>query len=147
MLLAAETLPAGGAAIGEVIVASIIALALTSIVLGLVWLHRSGRSQILTRAGTRLGKATGVPPWVALPTVLTTASLLCALFGMLWDISLHIDVGRDPGPLANPAHYFILFGLFGIFACAMPLGEKPGPAAVRFIKGWDVPVEIGRAHV
>jgi hypothetical protein len=145
LLLAAETLPAGGAAIGEVIVASIIALALTSIVVGLVWLHRSGRSQILTRAGTRLGKATGVPPWVALPTVLTTASLLCALFGMLWDISLHIDVGRDPGPLANPAHYFILFGLFGvfaggIFACAMPLGEKPGPAAVHFIKGWDVPV-------
>jgi hypothetical protein len=145
LISAADTRPAGGAAIGEVIIASIIGLGLTVLVLGLVWLHRSGRSQILTRAGTRLGKATGVPPWVALPTVLTTASLLCALFGMLWDISLHIDVGRDPGPLANPAHYFILFGLFGvfaggIFACAMPMGEKPGPAAVRFIKGWDVPV-------
>ena len=64
---------------------------------------------------------------------------------MLWDISLHIGVGRDPGPLANPAHYFILFGLFGVFsggvfACAMPLDEKPGPAAVRFLHGWDVPV-------
>ena len=145
MLLAADTRPAGGAAIGEVILASVIGLGLTAALLGLVWLHRTGRSQVLTRAGTRLGKATGVPPWVALPTVLTTASLLCALFGMLWDISLHIDVGRDPGPLANPAHYFILFGLFGvfaggIFACAMPLGEKPGPAAVRFIRGWDVPV-------
>jgi len=145
MLLAADTRPAGGAALGEVILASVIGLALTALLLGLVWLHRTGRSQLLTRAGTRLGKATGVPPWVALPTVLTTASLLCALFGMLWDISLHIDVGRDPGPLANPAHYFILFGLFGvfaggIFACAMPLGEKPGPAAVRFIRGWDVPV-------
>jgi len=145
VLLDAASKPAGGAAFGEVIIASVIALGLTAILLGLVWLHRSGRSQILTTAGTRLGKATGVPPWVALPTVLTTASLLCALFGMLWDISLHIDVGRDPGPLANPAHYFILFGLFGvfaggIFACAMPLGEKPGPAAVRFIKGWDVPV-------
>src|SRR3954464_1937114 len=145
MLLAADTKPAGGAAFGEVIIASIIGLGLTAILLGLVWLHRTGRAQILTRAGTRLGKATGVPPWVALPTVLTTASLLCALFGMLWDISLHIDVGRDPGPLANPAHYFILFGLFGvfaggIFACAMPMGEKPGPAAVRFIRGWDVPV-------
>jgi hypothetical protein len=145
LLAAADTRPAGGAAIGEVIIASIIGLGLTALVLGLVWLHRSGRSQILTKAGTGLGKATGVPPWVALPTVLTTASLLCALFGMLWDISLHIDVGRDPGPLANPAHYFILFGLFGvfaggIFACAMPMGEKPGPAAVRFIKGWDVPV-------
>ena len=34
---------------------------------------------------------------------------------MYWDISLHIDNGRDPGPLANPAHYFILAGLFGIF--------------------------------
>jgi hypothetical protein len=145
LLLAADTRPAGGAAIGEVVLASVIGLGLTAALLGLVWLHRTGRSQILTRAGTRLGKATGVPPWVALPTVLTTASLLCALFGMLWDISLHIDVGRDPGPLANPAHYFILFGLFGvfaggIFACAMPLGEKPGPAAVRFIRGWDVPV-------
>ncbi len=145
MLLAADTRPAGGAAIGEVILASVIGLGLTAALLGLVWLHRTGRSQVLTRAGTRLGKATGVPPWVALPTVLTTASLLCALFGMLWDISLHIDVGRDPGPLANPAHYFILFGLFGvfaggIFACAMPLGEKPGPAAIRFIRGWDVPV-------
>ncbi len=145
MLLAADTRPAGGAAIGEVILASVIGLGLTAALLGLVWLHRTGRSQVLTRAGTRLGKATGVPPWVALPTVLTTASLLCALFGMLWDISLHIDVGRDPGPLANPAHYFILFGLFGvfaggIFACAMPLGETPGPAAVRFIRGWDVPV-------
>jgi hypothetical protein len=145
LLLAADTRPAGGAAIGEVILASIIGLALTAVLLGLVWLHRTGRSQILTRAGTRLGKATGVPPWVALPTVLTTLSLLTALFGMLWDISLHIDVGRDPGPLANPAHYFILFGLFGvfaggIFACAMPLGERPGPAAVHFIRGWDVPV-------
>ena len=64
---------------------------------------------------------------------------------MLWDISLHIGVGRDEGPLANPAHYLILFGLFGVFAggvlaCSMPLDEKPGPAAVRFIKGWDVPV-------
>ncbi len=145
MLLEAANNPAGGAAIGEVVLASVIGLGLTALLLGLVWLHRTRRTQVLTRAGTVLGRTTGVPPWVALPTVLTTLSLLTALFGMLWDISLHIDVGRDPGPLANPAHYFILFGLFGvfaggIFACAMPLDEKPGPAAVRFIKGWDVPV-------
>jgi hypothetical protein len=145
VLLAADTRPAGGAAIGEVLLASAIGLGLTVVLLGLVYLHRTRRSQILTRAGTRLGKATGVPPWVALPTVLTTLSLLVALLGMLWDISLHIGVGRDEGPLANPAHYLILFGLFGVFAggvfaCAMPLDEKPGPAAVHFIRGWDVPV-------
>ena len=51
-----------------------------------------------------------------MPLGLGGASLLCALFGMYWDISLHIDDGRDAGPLANPAHYFILVGLFGIFA-------------------------------
>jgi hypothetical protein len=145
MLLAADTRPAGGAALGEVFLATAIGLGLTALLLGLVWLHRTRRSAVLTRVGTRLGKATGVPAWVALPTVLTTASLLVALLGMLWDISLHIGVGRDEGPLANPAHYLILFGLFGvfaggIFACTMPLDERPGPAAVRFIRGWDVPV-------
>jgi hypothetical protein len=145
LLLAADTRPAGGAAIGEVILASAIGLGLTAALLGLVWLHRTRRSQVLTRIGNRLGKATGVPAWVALPTVLTTLSLLVALLGMLWDISLHIGVGRDEGPLANPAHYLILFGLFGVFAggvlaCSMPLDEKPGPAAVHFIRGWDVPV-------
>ena len=41
------------------------------------------------------------------------ASLLTAVIGMYWDISLHIDNGRDAGPLANPAHYLILVGLYG----------------------------------
>src|SRR4051812_3604940 len=145
VLLAADTRPAGGAAIGEVILATGIGLGLTAVLLGLVFLHRTRRSTVLTRVGDRLGAATGVPAWVALPTVLTTLSLLVALLGMLWDISLHIGVGRDEGPLANPAHYLILFGLFGVFAggilaCAMPLDEKPGPAAVHFLRGWDVPV-------
>jgi hypothetical protein len=145
VLLAADTRPAGGAAIGEVILATGIGLGLTAVLLGLVFLHRSRRSTLLTRIGTRLGSATGVPAWVALPTILTTLSLLVALLGMLWDISLHIGVGRDEGPLANPAHFLILFGLFGVFAggilaCAMPLDEKPGPAAVHFLRGWDVPL-------
>ena len=69
-------------------------------------------------------------------------SLICALFGMYWDISLHIDQGRDAGPLANPAHYFILVGLFGIFAAgfladlpargqAQPLRRAHRPGLVR----------------
>jgi hypothetical protein len=145
VLLAADTRPAGGAAIGEVILATGIGLGLTAVLLGLVFLHRTRRSTVLTRIGTRLGSATGVPPWVALPTILTTLSLLVALLGMLWDISLHIGVGRDEGPLANPAHFLILFGLFGVFAggvlaCAMPLDERPGPAALHFLRGWDVPL-------
>ncbi len=63
---------------------------------------------------------------------------------MYWDISLHIDVGRDPGPLANPAHYLILAGLFGIFsagyfAICLPK-ERPGPAAVHIVGDWYAPV-------
>src|SRR3954468_23935061 len=153
---AAETRPAGGAALGEVLLATALGLVLTALLLGLVWLHRTRRWTGLTTAGNLLGRATRVPAWVALPTILATVSLLVALFGMMWDISLHIDVGRDPGPLANPAHYFILFGLFGVFAAgvlawavpvaagvprgAMPLAETPGPVAVHFLRGWDVPV-------
>ena len=145
MLQAAETRPAGGAAIGEVILATGIGLGLTALLLGLVFRHRTRRTTVLTRMGDAIGSRTGVPAWVALPTILTTLSLLTALLGMLWDISLHIGVGRDEGPLANPAHYLILFGLFGVFAggvlaCAMALGEDPGPAAVRFVRGWKVPI-------
>jgi hypothetical protein len=70
--------------------------------------------------------------------------LLIALFGMYWDISLHVDVGRDSGPLANPAHYFILAGLFGLFtagflAIVLPEG-RPSRAAVRISGDWYAPV-------
>ena len=39
----------------------------------------------------------GFAPWAALPSLLAAGSLLVALFGMYWDISLHIDDGRDEG--------------------------------------------------
>lgn len=144
-MLIAQDKPAGGASLGQVLLATAFGLVLTAALLYLVYLHRTRRTTVLTRLGERLGRATGAPPWVALPTLLATTSLLVALFGMMWDISFHIDKGRDPGPLANPAHYFILFGLFGLFAggvlaCSMPIDEKPGPVAVRFLRGWYVPV-------
>ena len=79
-----------------------------------------------------------------MPLALFIATLICALFGFIWDVSLHIGKGRDPGPLANPAHYFILIGLFLLFVagCAaiiLPY-EKPGPFAVRITKDWYAPV-------
>ena len=63
---------------------------------------------------------------------------------MLWDISLHIAQGRDEGPLANAAHYFILAGLFGVFASGflsmcLPL-EKPSRVAVRITDDWYAPL-------
>jgi hypothetical protein len=70
--------------------------------------------------------------------------LFIAVIGMYWDISFHLDEGRDPGPLANPAHYFILFGLFGIFFAgvfAVALArDVPSKAAVRIAPGWNAPL-------
>src|SRR5215212_3429244 len=137
--------PAGGAAIGEVIGATAGALVATSILFTLIYLHRVGKSNLLQQVADFSERVSGMPVWVTLPSVVGTGSLLVALLGMYWDISLHIDDGRDPGPLANPAHYLILVGLFGIFAAgciavALPKGEKPTPSAVRIVEGWYAPV-------
>jgi hypothetical protein len=136
--------PAGGAAIGEIVIATVAAIGLTTLLLTLGLGHRSGRVALLGRAAGRAERATGVPGWAALPAAIATVSLLLAVFGMYWDISLHIDVGRDTGPLANPAHYFILAGLFGIFsagfvAMVLPL-ERPGPTAIRITRAWHAPL-------
>jgi hypothetical protein len=137
--------PAGGAAIGQVVVATLGAAVAFSILAWLCAGHRSGRLTYLKRASERAESFTGLPGWAALPNVVSAISLLVALLGMYWDISLHIDVGRDPGPLANPAHYLILVGLFGILAAGMlaiflPVDERPGPHAVHLAGNWYAPV-------
>ena len=102
--------PAGGAALGEAIGATAAAGVATALIALLIAGHRSGRIDWLDRAGPRPERVTGLPAWAALPVSLLNGSLLTAVLGMYWDISLHIDNGRDPGPLANPAHYLILLG-------------------------------------
>ena len=144
-VLAADE-PAGGAEITEVILATGGASIATMILLLLVAGHRSGRIGLLEWGGNLAVKIGKLPAWCGLPLAVAAVALFTALFGMYWDISLHIDDGRDAGPLANPAHYFILVGLFGIFAAGvlavtMPKdGERPGPAAVRVTKTWYAPV-------
>src|SRR5688572_33044986 len=113
-LLAAK--PAGGAALDQVAIASGAALVVTVVLLWLGLGHRSGRVPVLARVGRFSRRVSGLPDWAALPAGMIVVSLITALFGMLWDISLHIAQGRDEGPLANVAHYFILAGLFGVFA-------------------------------
>src|SRR5687767_4325124 len=108
--------PAGGAAIGEVVGATAGASVATAILFWLIYRHRTGKSDLLQRLSDKVESISGMPGWASLPSVVGTSSLLVALLGMYWDIALHINVGRDEGPLANPAHYLILFGLFGIFA-------------------------------
>src|SRR5215211_4030415 len=139
-----DSAPAGGAAVGEVIAATGGALIATAVLLYLGWAHRTGRSDLLRRLTALAARDTRFAPWAALPSVVAMGALLVALLGMYWDISLHIDEGRDSGPLANPAHYLILIGLFGIFAAgflAIVLPEgKPSSRAVRISGDWYAPL-------
>jgi hypothetical protein len=143
-LAAAASPPAGGAELGQIVIATVAATIVTAALLHLGLGHRSGRVTILQRLADHAEKTSGFPGWVAFPSAVATLSLLTALFGMYWDISIHIDNGRDPGPLANPAHYFILAGLFGIFSAgffAMVLPqEKPSSVAVRIGRDWWAPL-------
>jgi hypothetical protein len=134
----------GGAALDQVIGMSVVAFVITAGLLWIGYLHRTRRITWLNDLAEWAARKFKRPPWVALPMALFIATLICALFGFIWDVSLHIGKGRDPGPLANPAHYFILFGLFllfiaGCMACVLPY-DKPGPSAVRITRTWYAPV-------
>ncbi len=136
--------PAGGAAIDQIAIASAMAGVATAILMLGIFGFRNGKGKTLRRLAAFSERVSGLPAWAALPAGLAGGSLLVALLGMYWDISLHIDQGRDPGPLANPAHYLILVGLYGVFAAgclalALP-EEKPGPAAIKITRDWYVPV-------
>ncbi|GAC1436539.1 MAG: hypothetical protein NVSMB51_08140 [Solirubrobacteraceae bacterium] len=141
---AAKAPPAGGAAIGEVITATAMGIAGTLVLLVLVAGHRTGRLPVFSRLAALAERVTGVVGWAALPATVLAGALGIAVFGMYWDISIHIDKGRDPGPLANPAHYFILVGLFGalfagVMAIALPLREA-GRSQVTLPNRWRAPV-------
>jgi len=138
--------PAGGAAIGEIVIATAGATVATVALGAAGYAHRTGRSRLLARIAAFAERASGLPGWAAVPAAVSSGALLVAVLGMYWDISLHIDDGRDAGPLANPAHYFILAGLFGIFAAGFlaivlaPEGRKPSPGAVRITRDWHAPL-------
>jgi hypothetical protein len=135
---------ARGAGLNQVIGLSVAAMVITLLLLWVGHAHRSHRISWLGRFADWLGEKFHRPSWVALPVLIYTTSIICALFGFIWDVSWHIGNGRDPGPLANPAHYFIIIGLFGVFlagmvAIVLPF-DKPGPAPVRITSNWHAPV-------
>ena len=129
---------------GQVIGGTVGATVITAVMLYVAIGHRRGKVKLLARLAAAAERTLGVPGWAALPLLVLSGALLIAVFGMYWDISIHLDNGRDPGPFANAAHYFILAGLFGIFfagllAVSLPK-RKEGPAFVRLGDGWYAPL-------
>src|SRR5262245_41796557 len=105
-LAQASPAPAGGAATGQLI-AMVVALTVGfGALLMLGEAHRSGRRTPLGTLAAFSARVSGLPQWCSLPLAVVAVSLVCALFGYMWDVSLHISQGRDDGPFANPSHYF-----------------------------------------
>jgi len=142
----ADPPPVGGAALDQVIGLSVAAGVVTLILMWIAWAHRTHRIDWFQKAGDALGARFQTPGWNIIPTLFVASSLIVALLGFLWDVSLHAGRGRDEGPLANPAHYLILYGLFALFVAGMSAvvfprdGKKPGIASVRITRSWYAPV-------
>src|ERR1700712_1913634 len=96
----------GGAALDQIIGMTVVAAIISAGLLWIGYLHRMRKITWLKRLGERVGAKFGRPPWVALPIALFITTIIAALFGFIWDVSLHIGKGSDPGPLATPEHYF-----------------------------------------
>ncbi|MGH3713236.1 MAG: hypothetical protein ACRDT4_07200 [Micromonosporaceae bacterium] len=143
MYLAHEN-PAGGAPLLQVVLTALIALAFLAPTLLVVLAERRGTATPVGRWADAVAERTGMPRWFGLPVLAQTASLLSAGVGVYWDVPYHVDFGRDEGPLANPAHYLILFGLLGVFASGLlSCGLARGPLPRRTVKlwrGWTAPV-------
>jgi hypothetical protein len=140
MTFAAAPAPAGGTELAEVLAAAGVGAIAVALVVAIGVAHR--RRGLLKPIVRLAEKRTGLPAWSTIPVGIAGASLLLAVWGYYWDVSWHIDRGRDPGAFANPAHWFILIGLDGIaFAAILAffLGDDRSPSAVRITDRWYVP--------
>ncbi len=132
---------AGGGSLGEVLAAAGVGGIAIAAVVALGVAHH--RRRVLDPIAQLSERSTGLPAWAGLPVLIAGASLLIAVWGYYWDVSIHIDQGRDEGAFANPAHWFIIAGLDGIaFAglLSLFLGDDRGGSSVRITDRWSVPV-------
>lgn len=110
---------AGGAPLDQLAVLAAVYWGGSAAVIATCARYRRGKARPLRVAGRVVGRLFGLPGWSALPVAIATVGLLAAMWGGMWDIGYHIDQGRDTGPLGNPAHYPMLFGIFAAFAAGV----------------------------
>jgi len=135
---------AGGAAFDEILIASAMAGA---VILAFGWVtlrERQGHRTLVGRLADKIAEIDGLPRWAGLPSYLCVISLLCAGFGVWWDVPIHMQNGRDEGPLANPSHYFIFLGILGFLHAgilSMALARDPLPRrTIRISRSWRAPL-------
>ncbi|HEX6876985.1 MAG TPA: hypothetical protein VF165_15100 [Nocardioidaceae bacterium] len=142
--LSATAPSAGGAPTQQVIVVAAFTAVVYALILWVMVRERSGHTTLVGRAADAVARRDGGPRWFALPLQVSVAGALSGAVGLYWDVSYHIAQGRDEGPLANPAHYFIFIGLIAIFAggaLALALAKDRLPRrTLRITRTWRVPI-------
>ncbi len=142
--LAAQPPTAGGAAFSEILYAGAMAAAVILAFGWVVYRERTGHTTWVGRLADKVSEIDGLPRWVGLPMYLLLVSLLTAAFGVWWDVPIHMQNGRDEGPLANPSHYPIFLGILGFThagVLSMGLARDPLPRrTVRLTRNWRVPM-------
>jgi hypothetical protein len=143
-LLSSEAPSAGGAPTDQILVVAAFTAVVYAAILWVMVRERTGHTTLVGRAADAVARRDGGPRWFALPLAVSVAGALSGAVGLYWDVSFHIAVGRDEGPLANPAHYLIFLGLIAIFAggaLALALVDARLPRrTLRFTATWRVPV-------
>ncbi|WP_210491883.1 hypothetical protein [Patulibacter sp. SYSU D01012] len=136
-----------GAPIGQIAIVAVATTLVTVLVLGLIALYRRGGARPLRALADAAERGLGLPGWAAVPAFAGIAFGACALFGVTWDVALHLDQGRDEGPLGTLAHYPILVGLLGLFQSGLlAVGMAPARraessrVALRIRGLWPVPL-------
>lgn len=143
-LAAPATPPAGGAAFHEILIAAGIAGVVILFFGWVTLMERLDKPNPVGALADWAAKISGLPRWVALPAVLGLVSILSCAWGVWWDVPIHMQKGRDAGPLANPSHYPIFLGILGFCHAgilSMALARDPLPRhTIRLAPGWRVPL-------
>ncbi len=142
-IVTGETAPAGGAAVDEILIAAAMAFAVLVAVGYVVIREVTGHTTLIGRLADWTARQDGLTRWSSLPMYLLVLSLLSAGFGVWWDVPIHMQNGRDSGPLANPSHYPIFLGILGFTSAgllSMGLARDPLPRrTLRLLPTWRVP--------
>ena len=147
LLAQADGSAGGGAPVDQIAIVAAATSGVTLLTLWLIATYRRGGARPLRRLEAQAERLLGLPGWAAVPGLAGVAFALTTLAGATWDIGLHIDVGRDEGPLGTAAHYPLLVGLFmsfqmGLLAVGMaPASRRSSSTVAVRIRGlWPLPV-------
>ncbi len=84
---------------------------------GTDWLYLLVPLTLLIVGGPWLVRRTGLPRYAGVGVITGYGALIIAVLGFVWDVTWHVDLGRDD-VIFTPAHTAILVGLLGICVCA-----------------------------